>query len=511
MVLLSEILERASGWSQARRPQLLILLNTGSASGTAAVVEAGDVVSGTGTGLPDLRPHRSPQFASSQDGFIAPITRQLTPSGPVLGTAAITESADTVSGTGTLPLTGSGAAVEAADVVSGTGTAVSQSADIFGGQDTLGWPPVLEIWTPSMRMSQIILTVPTGIAGLGNVIEAPDTVSGTGTLAVTGSGATTEASDIVSGSGTLSVTGTGAATEAADVVSGVGVSAGTGVGAATEAADTVSGTGTLSATGTAAITEAPDVVAGAGTAGNFGIGSAAITESADTVAGTGTVATTGSASIIEPADTVAGTGDAGGIGAAAIVESADIASGSGTAGVIGIAGIVEPGDVVAGTGATSVTGTASITEGPDVVSGAGAGQAAILESPDQVAGVGVIQNPARFGKSTMTVNAQIILEESTCFVTVNFIDSDGNPFLPASAQYRLDDVPSGAQILGWTTLTNITASMTITVTAAQNAMINATRKKEVHQMLVQLTDGFGNVDIIFPPARWDVLRVAGLA
>jgi hypothetical protein len=78
--------------------------------------------------------------------------------------------------------------------------------------------------------------------------------------------------------------------------------------------------------------------------------------------------------------------------------------------------------------------------------------------------------------------------------------------VPNSAQYRLDDVYSGRQILGWTPLTPLASTMLITVTAAQNLLLG--RPFETHQCLVQLVDGYGDTDNI--RVRWDVYEVAGL-
>lgn len=111
-----------------------------------------------------------------------------------------------------------------------------------------------------------------------------------------------------------------------------------------------------------------------------------------------------------------------------------------------------------------------------------------------------------FGNSTMTVNASSIIEESACFITVNFLDESGNPFVPSSAQYRIDDVASERQILGWTALESLSSTMIIAVTATQNELLG--RPFETHQCLVQLTDGNGNVDNV--RVTWDICQVVGL-
>lgn len=308
---------------------------------------------------------------------------------------------------------------------------------------------------------------------------------------------------------TSAVTGSGAATEGPDTVSGSGNLSTTGSAAITEAHDTVSGAGTLATSGSAAIAEGPDTVVGTGsTSGGPIIGSAAITEIPDTAAGTGALNTGGSAAVAEAPDVISGAGNIGGAGSAAITEGADIAQGSGTVGYSGSAAIVETPDTVSGSGTTG--GSAAIVEGHDVVAGTGGigvtGSASIVEAPDVVAATGA--QGVRFGCSTISLDACgcLLIEESACFVKVNFIDEDGDPFVPTSAQYRLDDVASATQILAWTPITPLGSSVLITVSAPQNKLIG--RPLETHQCVVQLVDGYGNVDNV--RVTWEIVQVVGL-
>ena len=117
-------------------------------------------------------------------------------------------------------------------------------------------------------------------------------------------------------------------------------------------------------------------------------GSAAITEAADTVSGLGGTAGSGQAAVVEPGDVVAGVGGTSVSGAGAAQESADVVSGSGILGATGDAAITEQPDVVSGLGGVAGSGSAAVQEGPDVVAGTGAGSAtgsaAITEQPDVV-------------------------------------------------------------------------------------------------------------------------------
>lgn len=99
------------------------------------------------------------------------------------------------------------------------------------------------------------------------------------------------------------------------------------------------------------------------------------------------------------------------------------------------------------------------------------------------------------------------IEESACFVIASYFDNTGTAFVPNAVQYRIDDVVSGANILPWTSIVpGITNE--VVITSAQNAMINNSRSSESHQVLFQVTDGFGNVT--YADVSFDVIRVAGL-
>lgn len=502
----NEILERVSGW-----------IPSGRAKATSALL----VLNGHALGATDVPQRRQPtRIFSSRDVITVNVGQLLAPGAVPYNPntdvrrppqSRFVPQLETFVYSPRSPLI----------VLDGT---VAMSADIFCSQDVIGWPPFVEPWAPVNRTSLIILNLPlvtgTGaiaeaadvvsgsgkqsVSGTGTIAEGADVVAGVGTQVTAGSGAISEAPDTVAGAGTVALTGTGAIAEAADVVAGTGSVTLAGSGNIAEAADTVSGHGTAGGAGSGAINEAPDVVAGVGSTG--GLGAGAIAEAPDTVAGTGNISIPGSGAITEPADVVAGIGISSTTGAGAIAEATDIVSGAGTKASVGAGAIAEAPDVVAGAGTQASTGSGAIVEPPDVVTGVAAGTGAINEAPDVVAGVGVVQNPSRFGNCTMTVSSATIIEESACFVTVNFVDSNGNPFLPATAQYRLDDVASGTQILDWTQISLNGTTILIVVNAAENALIG--RPFETHQCLVQLTDGFGNVDNV--RVTWGVCQVVGL-
>lgn len=102
---------------------------------------------------------------------------------------------------------------------------------------------------------------------------------------------------------------------------------------------------------------------------------------------------------------------------------------------------------------------------------------------------------------------QAFIERSACLVRGSWFDADGNPYLPQLVSYRLDDVLSGENILPWTPIAPGTAN-TVTVSTAQNAMVNATAESETHQALFQITDLNGAV--FYAAVQFEIVSTTGL-
>lgn len=122
---------------------------------------------------------------------------------------------------------------------------------------------------------------------------------------------------------------------------------------------------------------------------------------------------------------------------------------------------------------------------------------------------------AQFGSATVFAQSQTpegtvanpaqpaFIVGSVCLVIAEFYDTTGAALIPSALQYRIDDVVSGAEILGWTTLESA-ATVQVIVTSAQNALITNSREWETHQVTFQVTDGLG--DIAEPFTLFDILR-----
>lgn len=80
---------------------------------------------------------------------------------------------------------------------------------------------------------------------------------------------------------------------------------------------------------------------------------------------------------------------------------------------------------------------------------------------------------------------------TTCYLTVTPKDATGNPAVPTALTYHINDKNTGTVILAPTAVTP-GAPVTITITAAQNEMINLALAQEVHAVTVQATYGAGD-------------------
>jgi hypothetical protein len=168
---------------------------------------------------------------------------------PVTGTGALTTSAPTLTGAGTLRITGTGTptapartlAGTAAVTVAGTGTLTAAAPTLAGTGEVL--PPVTGTGT---------LTAP-----------APDLI-GTGALTVTGTGTLTATPPVLAGTGTATapITGTGALTPTPLTLTGTGVLTVAAAGQLTARAATVAAAVLIRAAGAGALGAAPAALAG---------------------------------------------------------------------------------------------------------------------------------------------------------------------------------------------------------------------------------------------------------
>ena len=79
-------------------------------------------------------------------------------------------------------------------------------------------------------------------------------------------------------------------------------------------------------------------------------------------------------------------------------------------------------------------------------------------------------------------------ELSQVTITARAIDKDGDLFTPTNARYRVDDLVSRNALVAWTAIT-ASSSMTITIPASVNAIIDTSKKDEVKVVTVETNYG----------------------
>ena len=77
-----------------------------------------------------------------------------------------------------------------------------------------------------------------------------------------------------------------------------------------------------------------------------------------------------------------------------------------------------------------------------------------------------------------------VKEKSQARLKMTFKDFNGTATNPTSPKYRIDDLESGEAILAATVLSPSAGVVTITITAPQNAMVDAALDYERHRVTV---------------------------
>jgi hypothetical protein len=83
-------------------------------------------------------------------------------------------------------------------------------------------------------------------------------------------------------------------------------------------------------------------------------------------------------------------------------------------------------------------------------------------------------------------------EQTTMTVTLDFSDENGDAVTPNEAQYRLDDIASDEEIIGWTVFEPLTSSHDVVISYTENAIINAALEYEKKRLTVSFTYGLDN-------------------
>lgn len=86
----------------------------------------------------------------------------------------------------------------------------------------------------------------------------------------------------------------------------------------------------------------------------------------------------------------------------------------------------------------------------------------------------------------------IVSQNSTSYTTVNFFDKTGAPTVPSAATYAIKDLLSDSTVLAPIAVGGLAASVTLTISAALNAILNPANAQEIRQITVVSNYGDGS-------------------
>jgi predicted membrane-bound mannosyltransferase len=102
----------------------------------------------------------------------------------------------------------------------------------------------------------------------------------------------------------------------------------------------------------------------------------------------------------------------------------------------------------------------------------------------------------------------VVPEKTTCYVTATFRDKTGALAAPATVQYRLDCLTTGAALVALTSL-SAGSSVEIPVTPTQNAIQNAANQRETKRLTV--IAGYGSGDQVTGQYDYLVQNLSGVS
>lgn len=80
-----------------------------------------------------------------------------------------------------------------------------------------------------------------------------------------------------------------------------------------------------------------------------------------------------------------------------------------------------------------------------------------------------------------------ITEGTSAVLTLKFTDERGRAATPSAGRYQISDLLSGSTITDWTPFTPSTSSYDLSITAAENTVLDSSKPEEVRVISVILT------------------------
>lgn len=99
-------------------------------------------------------------------------------------------------------------------------------------------------------------------------------------------------------------------------------------------------------------------------------------------------------------------------------------------------------------------------------------------------------------------------EKSTAYLTVECLDKAGVAAAPSALSYQIHDVASGAEVRAATALA-AAAEVEITLTPADNTLVDASRDRETRRVTISAT--YGASDQVHDVYEYDVKNLVAIA
>lgn len=87
------------------------------------------------------------------------------------------------------------------------------------------------------------------------------------------------------------------------------------------------------------------------------------------------------------------------------------------------------------------------------------------------------------------MTTQVINEQSALFLTFTFTDENGDPIVPSTIEWRLDDITNDTEVVGWTNIGSPATSVNVTISAQNNLISNQDNVYETRRVTVRIDEG----------------------
>lgn len=88
----------------------------------------------------------------------------------------------------------------------------------------------------------------------------------------------------------------------------------------------------------------------------------------------------------------------------------------------------------------------------------------------------------------MATNSKTVNEQSPLCITLTFTDENGDPLVPSTVEWRLDDMELDTEVVAWTNLITMASTMAMTIPADNNVIVDETKIREARMYGVRINN-----------------------